>query len=136
MRGSAWRRPASPLLHLANLLFTRAARVAETAPNFAAEPSAGIHALPARTAGAGGLYCPSVKLYSSGHHLPRLEDEACPGTLPCPCEGQQERCLSTEAGTIDIPEGSTTVVQVRGVGRARTASAQRSVCCMHKLVGS
>ncbi|EFN59595.1 hypothetical protein CHLNCDRAFT_132983 [Chlorella variabilis] len=62
--------------------------------------------------GSGGLYCPSVKLYSSGHHLPRLEDEACPGTLPCPCEGQQERCLSTEAGTIDIPGGSTTVVQV------------------------
>lgn len=52
-------------------------------------------------------------MYSSGHHLPRLEDETCPGTLPCPCQGEQEQCLATEAGTIDIPGGNTTVVQVR-----------------------
>ncbi|KAI3429324.1 hypothetical protein D9Q98_005419 [Chlorella vulgaris] len=64
--------------------------------------------------GRGGTYCPSVKTYSSGHHLPRVEDEGCPGTLPCPCKGQQEQCLSLEAGTIDIPTGHTTptVVQV------------------------
>ncbi|KAL4447423.1 hypothetical protein ABPG75_004642 [Micractinium tetrahymenae] len=62
--------------------------------------------------GPGRLYCPSVKFYSTGHHLPRVEDESCPGTLPCPCEGGQERCLDTEGGTIDIPRGNTTVVQV------------------------
>ncbi|PSC68661.1 hypothetical protein C2E20_7700 [Micractinium conductrix] len=61
---------------------------------------------------AGSTYCPSVKFYSSGHHLPRLEDEGCPGTLPCPCKGEQEQCLAVDAGTIDIPPGNTTVVQV------------------------
>ncbi|KAL4856779.1 Propionyl-CoA carboxylase alpha chain [Chlorella vulgaris] len=67
-----------------------------------------------KSIGRGGTYCPSVKTYSSGHHLPRVEDEGCPGTLPCPCKGQQEQCLSLEPGTIDIPTGHTTptVVQV------------------------
>lgn len=41
-----------------------------------------------------------------------MEDESCPGTLPCPCQGEQEQCLATEGGTIDIPLGNTTVVQV------------------------
>lgn len=60
----------------------------------------------------GRLYCPTVKFYSTGHHLPRLEDERCPGTLPCPCQGGRELCLATEGGSIDIPRGNTTVVQV------------------------
>ncbi|KAL4427458.1 hypothetical protein ABPG77_000747 [Micractinium sp. CCAP 211/92] len=62
--------------------------------------------------GLGRLYCPTVKFYSTGHHLPRLEDERCPGTLPCPCQGGRELCLATEGGSIDIPRGNTTVVQV------------------------
>lgn len=68
--------------------------------------------IPSPPTSTGRLYCPSVKFYSTGHHLPRVEDEHCPGTLPCPCQGGQERCLATEGGTIDIPQGNTTVVQV------------------------
>lgn len=66
---------------------------------------------------AAGPWCPPAKLYSAGHHLPRLEDERCPGQLPCPCTGseqQQQQCLTMEAGMLDIPAGNTTVVQVWG----------------------
>ncbi|PRW60843.1 family transcriptional regulator [Chlorella sorokiniana] len=58
-----------------------------------------------------GPSCPPFKLYSAGHHLSLLEDEGCPGYLPCPCTGEQQRCFALETGTLDIPAGNTTVVQ-------------------------
>lgn len=73
--------------------------------------SHGRYALTTRVAGP---WCPPFKLYSAGHHLPLLEDMGCPGELPCPCAGEQQRCFALEAGTLDIPAGNTTVVQVRG----------------------
>ena len=176
------------------------------APAQAAKPAAGRAVYPASPStppcrppatAAGSTYCPSVKFYSSGHHLPRLEDEGCPGgqapciqregrpgreasrsaapasaccrqqaeaaackqashaprslpcpppppppppsrtpcgpliagTLPCPCKGEQEQCLAVDAGTIDIPPGNTTVVQVGARGRG----AVRGVCAGGKV---
>lgn len=55
--------------------------------------------------------CPPAAVYTAGDYLPLLEDARC--AFPaCPCAGGRARCEALEAGTLNVPAGRATVIQI------------------------